>query len=152
MESVSSFLRGVGGLAIAALIVLFAFFLYNNQKESANEVVEQTNRVNVQVQEAEWTQYEGTDVTGSEVINVIKRMSDSGTYVSVNNGSGEVFYIYSGRDLGTKLTSSEEATLLSNAKKRGNAAYISPGKHFIGTVDRDDTTDAILGIKFEPAP
>lgn len=150
-DTIPGFVVFIGGLVIAALIVSVGFFIYNNQKETSNAVVEQTNRINNQLQEAEWTQYNGTEVTGSEVINVIKRFQEADTYVSVDNGGGEVFYIYADRALTTKKTSEEEAELLKAAKTRGNAAYINPNTRFVGVVDRDETTEGILGIKFTKA-
>lgn len=150
-ETIPGFVVFIGGLVIAALIVSVGFFIYNNQKETSNAVVAQTNRINNQLQEAEWTQYNGTEITGSEVINVIKRFAEADTYVSVDNGNGEVTYIFDGRDLTSRLSSADQAAKLKAAKTRGDAAYINPNTLFLGEVDRDENTEGILGIKFTRA-
>lgn len=150
-DTVPGFVVFIGGLVIAALIVSVGFFIYNNQKETSDVVVEQTNRINNQLQEAEWTQYNGTEITGSEVVNVIKRLQDTDTFVSVDNGNGEVFYIYSDASLNTRLTNDEQAAKIKEAKKRGSTAYINPSTKFYGQVERDANTEGILGIKFVKA-
>jgi len=150
-DTVPGFVVFIGGLVIAALIVSAGFYIYNNQKETSDVVVEQTNRINNQLQEAEWTQYNGTEITGSEVFNVIKRMQDTDTYVSVDNGNGEVFYIFSDASLTNRYSNTDQSKLLKAAKKRGDAAYINPSTRFYGEVMRDDVTEGILGIKFTKA-
>lgn len=147
-DTVPGFVVFIGGLVIAALIVSVGFFIYNNQKESSDVVVEQTNRINNQLQEAEWTQYNGSEIAGSEVINVIKRMQDTDTFVCVNNGNGEVYYIFSDATLKSRLSNDDQSKALKAAKTRGNAAYINPSTRFYGEVVRDDVTEGILGLKF----
>lgn len=149
-DTIPGFVVFIGGLVIAALIVSVGFFIYNNQKETSNAVVEQTNRINVQLQEAEWTQYEGMEVTGSEIINVIKRMKDSGTYVEVNG------YKFCADDAGNNKTNDEFSKDLAAAKRRsaaseGSATYINPSTLYIGSVVREEESDAIVGIVFTKA-
>ena len=148
MDSIPGYVVFIGGLVLAALIVSSGFFIYNQQKETSDTVVAQNEKLNTQLQEEEWTQYVGDLISGSQVVNVIKRMHDSGTYVSVSIGGAETYYIYTDNTLSTKMTDEEYAQALTNAKKRGASTYINPNSDFMGTLDRDDVTDAILGIKF----
>lgn len=151
MDSVPGYVVFIGGLVLAALIVSSGFFIYNQQKETSDTVVAQNEKLNTQLQEEEWTQYVGDLIPGSQVVNVIKRMYDSGTYVSVTIGGAETYYIYTDNSLQNKMTDEEYAEALTNAKTRGSSTYINPNSDFLGTLDRDETTDAILGIKFVKA-
>lgn len=142
-NALGDFVMLIGGLVIAVLIVSFAFIIYNNQKETGNAVIAQSSRINNQLQESEWTQYDGVQITGSEVLNVIKRMKDSGTYVCVDN----VYYCTSS-DLATPDTPEEFSKKLKAAKSLSDdTAYIVPSALYDGIVDRTDN-GAIKGITF----
>lgn len=143
-NALGDFVMLIGGLVIAVLIVSFAFIIYNNQKETSNAVINQGNRMNIQLQESEWTQYDGTVITGAEVVNVIKRMQNSNTYVQV----GEKKYC---ADDGLKNVSDETFSEdLRAAKSKTSDAYINPSTMYEGKVDRDDTK-GIKGIIFTKA-
>ena len=49
------------------------------------------------------------------------------------------------------MTDEEYAQALMSAKDRGASTYINPNSDFMGTLDRDEVTDAIVGIKFVKA-
>ncbi len=150
-DTIPGFVVFIGGLVIAALIVSVGFYIYNNQKETSDAVVAQTNRLNAQLQEAEWTQYDGMEVMGSEIVNVIKRMKDSGTYIQV----GDASYCCPNDGSGINYDNTTFSKMLAAAKRRSatdkpnNASYINPSGLFIGEVKRDEN-GTILGIVFTP--
>ncbi len=148
-EATPTFIILVIAVILALLLGSIAFFVFNSNRENLNAATEKGNRMSTQMVESEWTQYEGTEITGSEVIAVIKHMKDYGTFVSVDNGNGEVNYTFTdGQSLQTEMTSTEFSEALAKAKKRGGSEYINPNTRFIGEVVRDDVTEGILGIKF----
>lgn len=152
-DTIPGFVVFIGGLVFAALIVSVGFYIYNNQKETSNAVVEQTNRLNNQLREAEWTQYDWAEVTGSEIMSVIKRMKDTGTWVYC---MGNQFYYDgaasnttgTGGTLGAEIDDATMAETIKKARKRGDPNYINPSSIFTGVVVRDDATGAIVGIAF----
>ena len=151
--SLSEGLRVVFAIVLSCLVIGFVFMVWNSVKESGNTALTDTNSMVTQMDEAKYTQYDGAVVTGSEVVNVIRQHKNDNIYVSVDNGNGEQFYICDGAD----LTGTGQDIKLTRVKTDA-AHYISPNMKFYGTVDRDATTDAILGIKFSrnaggaPAP
>ncbi len=148
-EASPVFIALVAGAILMLLVVSAGFLIYNGQKENLNTVMDESNKTANQLAESKWTQYEGAEVTGSEVISVIKQMKETDTFVTVNNGNGDVNYIYTdGATLTTKMTDAEYATALSKAKKRGSTEYINPNTRFTGEIVRDAVTEGILGIKF----
>lgn len=150
-EPSSNFLAICAAIILMLLVISAAFIMYRNNKENMNTATERTNQMTNEMEESEWTQYEGQQITGSEVISVIKHMKTMGTFVSVDNGNGEIFYIYTDASLGTEQTSAEFGEALHKAKTRGSAEYINPNTKFLGEIVRDDVTESILGLKFTKA-
>ncbi len=152
-DTIPGFVVFIGGLVLAALIVSVGFFIYNNQKETSDAVVAQTNRLNNQLREADWTQYDWTEITGSEVLSVVKRMKDTGTWVYC---MGNQFYYDgaasnttgTGGSLGGEIDAATQAETMKKARKRGDPNYINPSSIFTGVVVRDDATGAIVGLAF----
>lgn len=145
-DTIPGFVIFIGAVIIAALIVSLGFVFFNSQKENSEVVLEQSNRLATQLSENEWMQYDGETVRGSEVLSVIKHMRDSGTYVAVDVGSGATYYCY---DSSLNPQAPDDfSNAYKDAKTRGNGNYINPNSTFEGKVDRDATTDGILGITF----
>lgn len=141
MDTIPSFVVFIGGLVLAALIVAVGFYVYNNQKEAADAVNAQVTDMSNALQEQQWTQYEGSETSGSEVLTVIKKMKDSGTFVCVDG-------TYYGCDESlTPQTQDDWDAAIKEARKRGSAQYIVPSKKYYGAVVRDENT-AILGVNF----
>jgi hypothetical protein len=91
--------------------------------------------------------YDNATVTGSEVINVVKKMSGSsiGIYVLTNKTSAYYGYKF---DLSTGALGEKTDTDINNATLADNGNYINPYANFKGIVVRD-VNDVITGIKFE---
>lgn len=141
--SLSEGLRTVFSIVLACLVIGFIFIAWSSVKESGNTAIADTNSMVTQMEEAKYTQYDASVITGSEVINVIKQHATDDIYIGVNTGSGMVNYIHAD---GTLAAPGAD---LANAKDKTNAAYISPNAKFTGKVIRSTTgTDAILGIEF----
>ena len=92
--------------------------------------------------EAKYTQYDATVVTGSEVVNVIKLHSNDKIYVDVNIGGTQRNYIYS------DATFAAPGANLALARDKSDPSYINPNSKFTGSIVRDATTSAIVGIVF----
>lgn len=137
---------GLGGIVVVSLAIL-VFNLMNGQEETIKVVDEKSSQFTTQLMESEFTQYDGTTVTGSDVINCIKRMKQEVICITVNNGRQATEYIYSS-NLSTDLTGNLTA-MLKDAKDKSNLdKYINPAARFEGEVIRDASTDTIIGITF----
>lgn len=141
--SLSEGLRVVFAVVLSCLVIGFVFMVWNSVKESGNTALTDANSMVTQMEEAKYTQYDGAVVTGSEVVNVIRQHKNDNIYVSVDNGNGPQNYICDG----PSLTGTGQDIKLTRVKT-DTAHYVSPNAKFYGSIDRDETTDAILGIIF----
>ncbi len=151
MDNVSKFIVAVAGIILAALIIAWGVAKYRESEDNAKKADEMTQASTQAMLEEDWLQYEGTEITGSQVINVIKHFQSLGqTYVSVDNHkAGETFYIFTDASLANKQSDADLRDALKLAKKRGEATYINPSAKFMGSVERDASDGTVLGIKFE---
>ncbi len=141
-ENLSEGLRIVFTVVLSCLVIGFGFTIWTTVKEAGNTGITDVNSTITMMDESKYTDYDAAEITGSEVINVIKRFQNNEIYIGVDVGSGMVGYIYSDSSL------SSEGADLSTARDKTSSTYISPNAKFIGKVVRDDTTNAILGIEF----
>lgn len=140
--SLSEGLRIILAIVLTCLVGALAFVIWGSVKESGNTAIRDTNNLANEMNESKFTDYEATEITGSEVVNLIKRFHNEDIYVGVNVGSGMVNYIHSDASL------SAEGADLIDAKDKTSGQYINPNSMFVGHVVRADVTDAIVGIEF----
>ena len=90
--------------------------------------------------------YDGTEVSGSEVLNVIRRFQNEvcGVYVTTNKSS--TFYGYA-FDLSSGNLTGEVDNTYKLARVETNKEYINPNARFLGNVIRD-INNTITGIEF----
>ncbi len=140
-ESGNSALRIVGGVIITVLVITLAFGIYMTAKSTSSAGVEQINRLAGQMSESMYTQYEGVEITGSEVRNVLTQFKDDDVIVEVVIGSSTVDY------------GKNQTGVIADASKRNvggaaNPAYIAPNAKFLGSLERDANTDGITKLVF----
>ena len=97
--------------------------------------------------DAEKTIYDGTEVSGSEVLNAIRRFSDDTCGILVNTKKDSTFYNYS-FDITTGNIGTETKNDYKLAQNVESDKYINPTARFSGTVIRD-VNGAITGLMFE---
>ena len=135
-ESGNSALRIAMGVIITVLVCTMGFGLYMLSKSTTSSAQRQVNKLSNQMAESEYTQYEGVEVTGTEVVNVIKQFQKDDVII-------EVVVSGSTQDYGVDQTGT-----ISDATDRTSANYINPNSMFLGSIERDPNTDAILKLIF----
>lgn len=135
-ESGNSALRIAGGVIITVLVITLAFGIYTLAKGTSTSAKQQINRLSGQMSESIYTQYEGVEVSGSEVINIIKQFDKDDVVVEVVIGSATADY--GGTSTGT----------ISDATDRSSSNYINPNSMFLGSIVRSADTDAIQKLVF----
>lgn len=129
------------GVVLLALVAVFAFHSTNSGIENGNRAIAKTEKISAALDESEYTQYDNTIVTGSQVLQVIKSNTEKGVTISVKMKAGDaVDYVYGASDAADKI---------KNATTRGNAAYIAPSGLFYGTITRSTSTNEITKLTFE---
>lgn len=146
--SLSEGLRIIFAIVITCLVIGFVFTIWSTTKETGNTALTQANKLNTQMAESEYTQYDGVMITGSEVYNLIKQHESEDICIQVKTPSGTQNYICDGAGL-TPVDKTTEKENLVHAKDKTQSNYINPSAKFMGTVIRADGTDAILGLVFD---
>ena len=146
----------IGAVAvIAALIVAFGFSIVQGQKANAQKAIGNVDSMNATLDEAAITDYDGRDVTGSQVLSALSSLRDQHIRISVLTKSDAtteaVFYIpaeLSGADLDAANT--KYAKGLSLVKQKTNANYITPSAKYSGMVYRNKAnqiTDLVFTVQ-----
>jgi len=153
MQSASTFLKIVGGLALTLAVLGFAFFIYTSVKDSGNSVLTKATDTTNAMLESNITQYNRSGISGSEVVNAITTFMDSSEeiYVEVTTHSGTAVYIYPNRQIRSdqRMSNNDILDAVQLAKEKGNPNYISPKGKFDGRVVYDANDDSIIvGVSF----
>lgn len=91
-ETISKALLIVGGISLALLLISFVYSAYTSQADNAQLAISKTNEMNNSLMESEYTQYDAVTVSGSEVVNVIKKHAKDELYICVVIGSNTTYY------------------------------------------------------------
>ena len=144
----------IGAVAvIAALIVAFGFSIVQGQKANAQKAIGNVDSMNATLDEAAITDYDGREVTGSQVLSAISSLRDQHIQITVLpkiGGTANTFYIpstLSGDALDT--ANKQYATALSKVKQKTNAGYITPSAKYNGMVYRNKSnqiTDLVFTV------
>ena len=90
--------------------------------------------------------YENTEVSGSEVINVIRKFSDEMIGIKVQTKKNTSYYIYQFSDADGSLKNASSLDY-KTAQNAVSANYINPTGRFLGSVVRD-ANGTITGLSF----
>lgn len=129
---------------IMALISLM-FMGFTKGKNFADMVTGKMHQTEVTMDEGEYLKYEGRRMTGSEVISAVKYFQ--GELIPICIEVNGICYIYTDETLQT--ASMED---IKKTTKKGNAEYINPEDMYIGQVNRDPVSGAIVKITFVNYP
>lgn len=137
------------GVIITCIVVGLAFYISREARDTANTGAGQISKMNAEFNESDKVMYDGLEVSGSEVINVVNKFKNEALSVTVKNGKGtSVSY---GRTItitdGVGTLGSSSTADIKDAQVSTNGAYINPNGQFKGSVIRD-SNNVIVGINF----
>ena len=146
MENSLKGLMLAAGIIITCIIISLGFYIAREASDTASSGTGQINELQAEFADTSKTMYENTEVSGSEVINVIRKFSDEMIGVKVQTKKNTSYYIYqfSDTDGSLKNTSSLDYKSAQNA---ASANYINPTGRFLGAVVRD-ANGTITGLSF----
>lgn len=146
MENSLKGLMLAAGIIITCIIISLGFYIAREARDTASSGTGQINQLQAEFSDTSKTMYDGTEVSGSEVLNVIRKFSDDTMGIKVVTGKSSVYYgyVFSESDgaLGDKSASSYK-----NAQDVTKQSYINPTGRFAGSVVRD-TNGVITGLVF----
>ena len=146
MENSLKGLMLAAGIIITCIIISLGFYIAREASDTASSGTGQINELQAEFADTSKTMYENTEVSGSEVINVIRKFSDEMIGVKVQTKKNTSYYIYqfSDTDGSLKNVSSLDYKTAQNAVSDN---YINPTGRFLGSVVRD-ANGTITGLSF----
>ncbi len=135
------------GTIITCIVISLGFFVAREAKTTATNGAKQINEVNGEFAENNKTIYDGASVSGSEVINLIRKFKndDIGIIVKTNkstNQYGNNIDISTGEMINTITTKTYYLDTPNTS-----SSYINPSAVFLGSVIRDGN-NVITAISF----
>lgn len=134
------------GTIITCVVISLGFFISREAKETAANGANQINKLNSEFVESDKIIYDGATVSGSEVINVIKKMKNDKIGILVVTNKSSNYYGYKFDEATGNLMDKVEGDY-AEACISTNVKYINPYANFEGKVIKD-SNDVITGIKF----
>lgn len=136
----------VCAVVMATVLIASGVSSARSNMETHSEVQKKSEAQNQALLESEFTKFDATEITGSQVINVIKQYEQTDSEkicIEVDNKKSVNDYVYTA-DLSAK--SDRKAV---DAKDKGDLTnYINPSSMFLGEVIRDEDTGTIIMVKF----
>ena len=146
MENSLKGLMLAAGIIITCIIISMGFYIAREASDTASSGTGQINELQAEFADTSKTMYENTEVSGSEVINVIRKFSDEMIGVKVQTKKNTSYYIYQFNDTDGSLKNASTLDYKS-AQNATSANYINPTGRFLGAVIRD-ANGTITGLSF----
>lgn len=146
MENSLKGLMLAAGIIITCIIISLGFYIASEASDTASSGTGQINELQAEFADTSKTMYENTEVSGSEVINVIRKFSDEMIGVKVQTKKNTSYYIYQFNDSDGTLKNASSLDYKS-AQNAVSANYINPTGRFLGAVVRD-ANGTITGLSF----
>ena len=146
MENSLKGLMLAAGIIITCIIISLGFYIAREASDTASSGTGQINELQAEFADTSKTMYENTEVSGSEVINVIRKFSDEMIGVKVQTKKNTSYYIYQFSDADGSLKNASSLDY-KTAQNAVSANYINPTGRFLGSVVRD-ANGTITGLSF----
>jgi hypothetical protein len=146
MENSLKGLMLAAGIIITCIIISLGFYIAREASDTASSGTGQINELQAEFSDMSKTMYDNTEVSGSEVINVIRKFSDEMLGVKVQTMKNTSYYIYQFNDGDGSLKSASSLDYKS-AQSVTSSNYINPTARFLGSVVRD-ANGTITGLTF----
>lgn len=149
-ENVLGFIKWAAGIVITLAIISIAFIVFNIAKDGTMAGVNKISSMNAQIAESDITIYDDQEVSGSEVVNVIRKFNERYLAIQVQTGknTGGTWYGYSASiSSGIATIGSVSSSAIADAIDEKNAHYINPNGRFMGKVYRDNN-GAVVAVVF----
>ncbi|RCX13009.1 hypothetical protein DFR58_11966 [Anaerobacterium chartisolvens] len=152
MENATTAIKIGAAIVIVMVVVTIGFMVLRSGQDTAKLGLEKLGQVNSDLDTAEVSMYEGSVVSGSEVLNFIEKNKKAsfGVKVITNLNTAGVCYIKevtSTGGIGNDISESDTDNYINIAKDVKRATYINPNGRFLGKVYKN-ANGAITGLLF----
>lgn len=153
MENSLKMLMIGAAVAITLAVVTSGFFILRQGQGILKSSTSKISEISSDIEETEFTIYQDQEVSGSEVVNVIRKYENEriGIYVETGKDSSGSWYINSisnvdSDDLVGEISSSS-TTDFSNIIDESEKEYVNPNGRFLGKVIRNENK-SVIGLYF----
>ncbi len=134
------------GTIITCIVIGLGFYIAREARDTAAGGAGQISKLNAEFNESDKVMYDGLEVSGSEVINVVNKFKNNNIGIKVSTMKGTTYYIHVLNENDTSLGGVSSASI-KDAQKSANNTFINPNAQFVGEIYRD-INQAIIGISF----
>lgn len=148
-NSVKAIIIGAS-IAITMVIVSIGFYILRQGQDVAENASKNFSEINAEMAESKYTIYDENTISGSEVVNVVKKFKNENIAIGVSTKASSDFtwYIYKATIGSDDIVDSLDDTTTSiNTMISSGNKYVNPNAQFLGKVYRD-ANDVIAAIKF----
>jgi len=138
------------GVVITMMVVSIGFILMRSGQSTALNTINRLDRINVELAESEYTMYDGMEVSGSEVVNAVRKFKDEriGIQVKTKKDSSGQWYIKAVDIANKEFVSSGSVGNISDLIDVAKDEYVNPNGVFLGSIVRDKN-GTIIALIFE---
>ncbi|MER2006154.1 MAG: ABC transporter permease [Psychrobacillus sp.] len=147
-ETTATALKFAAGIILAIVLVGIAIMVFTPAADSAKSVTNDFTNNTTELQDQKYLMYDNTVVSGSQVINAIRKFKGQEGEIGVEVTTGKSTNWYLSTFNKEADTISPVETTLANATSNTHADYINPSGMFDAVIERDKN-GVIRGIKFK---
>ncbi|HAA25093.1 MAG TPA: hypothetical protein DCE11_03085 [Ruminiclostridium sp.] len=129
------------GVVITMIVVSIGFLLMRSGQSTAQNAINRLDQISSEMSESQYTMYDGMEIRGSEVVNVLRKYKDEyiGIYVKTKKSTNGVWYVYDVTLSGNEAEIGSPSTKsISDTMDETKDEYINPNGVFIGSIARDE--------------
>ncbi len=152
MENSLKMLMIGAAVVITLAVITSGFFILRQGQGILKNSTEKIGEISSDIEESEFTMYEDQKISGSEVVNLVRKYDDKrmGIYVETGKDTNGEWYInnisgITSNDYIGEISSSGEK--ISKMIDENNNEYVNPSGKFLGKVIRNEN-DTIIGLYF----
>lgn len=145
-ETTATALKFAAGIILAIVLVGIAIMVFTPAADSAKSVTNDFTNNTTELQDQKYLMYDNTVVSGSQVINAIRKFKGQDGEIGVEVTTGKSTNWYLSNFANDTLT--EVDTSLANATTNTHQDYINPSGMFDAVIERD-SNGVIRAIKFK---
>jgi len=139
------------GVVITMIVVSIGFLLLRSGQNTAQKTISKLDQISAEMLESEYTMYDGLEISGNEVVNVLRKYKDEyiGIFVKTKKSTSGTWYVYNVTISGNEAEIGSPSTeSISDTMDETNVNYVNPNGVFIGSIARDKN-GRIAALMFE---
>ncbi len=151
MDKALDIVKLVAVVGIVLGTITIGYLMFNTGSENAKIANDKIASQNAQMLESDISIYDGMTVSGSDVLNAIRKFQNDYLSIEVVTGrdTSGTSYIYNSTESSGVINMGSEITFdITKAMDKTENTYINPTGRFLGSIYRDANGN-IAKIKFE---